>query len=324
MEIAEALDDPTARAYAFAAVHRANWAPGRLGERLSASTGMLTCARETGDLELELQAHGWLIVDLLEQGEIDAVDAQLEVFAAGAERLRQPLYLWNAAVWRAMRTMLAGRLEEAERLALDALMIGAGAEQFTAPHYYAIQVFLLRREQGRLEELLGPAREFAATLPAVPAWRAVFAWLQGELGQTEEALATFDGLAADGFGALPRDGNWIAALCVLAELCVQLGDARRAESLYGLLLPFGDLNVTVALAIGCLGSGHSPPRAGDRGQRRPAGPGDPGPYAARSGRIAARRLAPGGRADRGGVGYRAGAGPAHRAAASAGAAVTQR
>ncbi|MDQ6605142.1 MAG: AAA family ATPase [Actinomycetota bacterium] len=254
MEIAQELDDPTALAYAYASVRRANWEPGRLGERLSASTGMLTCARETGDLELELQAHGWLIVDLLERGEIDAVDAQLEVFAAGAERLRQPLYLWNAAVWRAMRMMLAGRLEETERLALEALSIGAGAEQFTAPHYYAIQVFLLRREQGRLDELLGPAREFAATLPAVPAWRAVFAWLQAELGQTEEALAAFDGLAADGFEALPRDGNWIAALSVLAELCVRVGDARRAESLYPLLLPFGDLNVTVALAIGCLGS----------------------------------------------------------------------
>jgi DNA-binding SARP family transcriptional activator len=254
MEIAEALDDSTARAYAFGAVRRANWEPGRLSERLSAATSMLTCARETGDLELELQAHGWLIVDLLERGEIDAVDAQLEVFAAGAERLRQPLYLWNAAVWRAMRTILAGRLDEAERLALDALALGAGTEQITAPHYYAIQVFLLRREQGRLDELLGPAREFAGTLPAVPAWRAVFGWLQAELGQADEARATFDLLAADAFGELPRDGNWIAALCVLTELCVRLGDPHRAESLYALLLPFADLNVTVALAIGCLGS----------------------------------------------------------------------
>ncbi len=254
IEIAEAIGDSTAWAYAYGAMRRANWAPDRLAERLSASTSMLTCAREAGDLELELQAHGWLIVDLLEHGEIDAVDAQLEVFAAGAERLRQPLYLWNAAVWRAMRTMLAGRLDEAEGLALEALTLGAGTEQFTAPHYYAIQVFLLRREQGRLDELLGPAREFAATLPAVPAWRAVFAWLLGELGQTEEALATFDLLAADGFRQLPRDGNWIAALCVLTELCVHVGDAGRAESLYTLLLPFGDLNVTVALAIGCLGS----------------------------------------------------------------------
>ncbi len=256
MEIADELEDPTAQAYAYAAVRRANWVPGRLPERLSASTSMLTCARAAEDLELELQAHGWLIVDLLEQGDIDAVDAQLEAFAAGAERLRQPLYLWTAAVWRAMRAMLAGRLEEAERLAQDAFTLGAATEHFTAAHYYAIQVFLLRREQGRLDELLGPAREFAATLPAVPAWRAVFAWLQGELGQTEEALSAFDALAADGFSQLPQDGNWIAALCVLTELCVDLGDARRAESLYPMLLPFGDLNVTVALAIGCLGSAH--------------------------------------------------------------------
>ena len=41
----------------------------------------------------------------------------MEAFTAGAERLRQPLYLWNAAVWRAMIALLDGRLEEAEPLA---------------------------------------------------------------------------------------------------------------------------------------------------------------------------------------------------------------
>jgi tetratricopeptide (TPR) repeat protein len=153
-----------------------------------------------------------------------------------------------------MRAMLAGQIEEAEGLAVQALMIGAGAEQFTAPHYFAIQMFLLRREQGRLQELEAAAREFVTSIPAVPAWRAVFAALLGEIGLLDEAIDEFDALAADGFRGLPHDGNWIAALCVLAELCVQLGDRVRAERLYELLAPFADLNGIIALAIGCLGS----------------------------------------------------------------------
>jgi DNA-binding SARP family transcriptional activator len=253
MAIAAELDTPEAHAHAYAAVRRASWEPSTLAERLVASTAMLTHARAADDLELELQAHAWLIVDLLEQGDIDAVDAQIEAFGDGAERIRQPLYLWNAAVWRAMRTLLGGDVGAAERLALDALAIGSGAEQFTAPHYYAIQLFLIRREQGRLAELETAARGFVAELPAVPAWRAVFASLLGEAGSREEATAEFDALAADGFSRLTRDGNYVAALCVLADLCVQLDDAGRAELLYAQLQPFRQLNVIVALAAGCLG-----------------------------------------------------------------------
>jgi DNA-binding SARP family transcriptional activator len=254
IEIADELDDPKALAYACAALRRANWEPERLTERLTAATEMLTCARSSDDLELELQAHAWLVVDLLESGEIDAVDAQLEAFAAGAERLRQPLYLWNAMVWRAMRMMLAGQLDEAERLALEALTIGAAAEQFIAPHYYAIQLFLLRGEQGRLRELESAAREFVASLPAVQVWRAVLACVLVEVGQTAEATEAFEALAEADFEDLPHDGNWIAALCILAELCVLLEDSARAERLYAMLRPFGDHNAIVALAIGCMGS----------------------------------------------------------------------
>ena len=138
--IADALDDPEARAYACVARRRALWDAAHLRERLAASTEMLTRAREVGNLELELQAHAWLVVDLLEAGDRDAVDAQIEAFTDGAERLRQPLYLWNVLVWRAMRAHLAGQLERAEHLASEALAAGASAEAVTAPQYYAVQL----------------------------------------------------------------------------------------------------------------------------------------------------------------------------------------
>ena len=92
--------------------------------RLADSTVLLRAAREASDIELTLQGHAWLVVDLLESGDRKGVEVQIEAFAAGAERLRQPLYLWNAAVWRAMTAMLDGRLEEAEQLAAGAASLG--------------------------------------------------------------------------------------------------------------------------------------------------------------------------------------------------------
>ena len=167
-EIADELDEPEARAYGCVARRRALWDAAHLRERLATSTEMLTRAREIGNLELELQAHAWLVVDLLEVGDRDAVDAQIEAFTDGAERLRQPLYLWNVLVWRAMRAHLAGQLDRSEHLAGEALAAGASAEAVTAPQYYSIQLLALRREQDRFGELEGPARQWSRPSRPVP------------------------------------------------------------------------------------------------------------------------------------------------------------
>jgi tetratricopeptide (TPR) repeat protein len=253
-EIADEIGDPTPRALAAAARRRAFWDPERLEQRLSDSTELLTLGRQAGDLELVLQGHAWLVVDLLEHGDSDAVNAQIEAFAAGAERLRQPLYLWHAAVWRAMRALLAGRLEEADRLAQDALTMGGPGETVTAPQYYAAQLLAIRREQGRMAELEQPVREFVQSNPQWPTWRAALATLLCELGRTDEAQREVDALADANFEDIEQDGDWMTAATLLADCCADLGDAERAEHLYRLLMPYRDANVVIGLAVVCLGS----------------------------------------------------------------------
>jgi hypothetical protein len=215
---------------------------------------MLTLARRVGDTELELQAHAWLVVDLLEDGDRDAVDAQIEAFTAGAEQLRQPLYSWHAIVWRAMRALLAGHLDQAEETAGAALAAGARAEAVTAPQYYAIQLLAIRREQERISELEQAAREMVRTNPGRPAWRAALTTLMLESGHMAEAQAEFELLAQAGFEQIPRDGDWMIAITLLSDVCVGLGDAPRAEHLYDLLLPYASANVVIGLAAVCLGS----------------------------------------------------------------------
>jgi tetratricopeptide (TPR) repeat protein len=252
--IAEELGDPEAKAYACAARRRALWTPAHLAERLDASTRMLTLASQVGSLELELQAHAWLVVDLLERGDRDAVDVQIDAFSAGAQRLRQPLYVWNAIVWRSMRALLAGRLELAERLAGDALEAGASAESVTAPQYYAIQLLAVRREQDRLAELEQAARQFVDAHPERPAWRATLAMLLSETGNGPAAAELAEVLAAQAYQDIPRDGDWLIAMGMLSEVAVALGDRHRAGLLYEELLPYANSNVVVGMAVTCLGS----------------------------------------------------------------------
>jgi DNA-binding SARP family transcriptional activator len=253
-ELADELGDPEARALAAAARRRAFWDPAHLEQRLADSTELLTLARDAGDMELVLQGHAWLVVDLLERGNADAVDAQIEAFIQGAERLRQPLYVWNATVWRAMRALLAGALDEADRLASEGLSAGSHGETVTAPQYYAVQLLAIRREQARMAELEGPVRELVNANPHRPAWRAALMTLLWETGRRDEALHELDELARHDFADIPRDGDWLIAITLLAEGAAELGDRERSRQLYELLLPYGAGNVVIGLAAVCLGA----------------------------------------------------------------------
>ena len=253
-EIAAELNEPQAIALAAAARRRAYWGPGDLERRLADSTLLLRAAREAGDLELSLQGHAWLVVDLLERGDRKGVEVQIDAFSAGAESLRQPLYLWNAAVWQAMRALMDGRLDEAEQLAGAAVSSGIRSEGVTAPQYFAVQVLYLRREQARMGELEDPVRDALGTNAERAAWRAGLSLLLHETGRAEEARAEFERLARDDFAGIPRDGDWMVVTALAADLAHAFDDAPRAAVLYDLLTPFADANVVIGLGAVCLGA----------------------------------------------------------------------
>jgi tetratricopeptide (TPR) repeat protein len=252
--LAAELDDPEALALAASARRRAFWDPAQLEQRLSDSTALLRHARQADDLELVLSGHAWLVVDLLELGDIAAVDAQIEAFTEGAQRLRQATYLWSAAVWRATRALLRGHLNLAEQLAAEALAVGAPSEDVTAFQYYAVQLLAVRREQLRMAELEGPLRELIKTNAQLPAWRAGLSLLLCQTGRREEAIAEFELLAAHDFADFVQDGDWMIVITLLADTCTEIGDARRAGLLYELLAPYGSGNVVIGLAAAFLGS----------------------------------------------------------------------
>jgi tetratricopeptide (TPR) repeat protein len=250
--LAQVLDDPEAGAHACAASRRTLWSPAKLQARLEASTEMLTCARRAGDLELELQAHAWLAVDLLESGDRDAVDAQMESFVAGAERLRQPLFTWHARIWDAMGALLAGDVGRAEDYAADALAIGAGS--VTARDYHGVQMLAIRREDGRMAELDDGVRRLAESYADRPVWRAALAMLEWENGRAQEAQRHIDALSDRGFANIPLDGDWLTTMALAADVCAGLGDEATAAIIYEQLLPYADASVVIGLGAACLGS----------------------------------------------------------------------
>ncbi|MGO9886013.1 MAG: guanylate cyclase, partial [Solirubrobacteraceae bacterium] len=68
------------------------------------------------------------------------------------------------------------------------------------------------------------------------------------------AAIEFEQLAANDFFDLPKDGDWLISMTLLADLAAGLRDAPRARLLYDLLLPYRERNIVIGMATVCLGS----------------------------------------------------------------------
>ncbi|MGH2600988.1 MAG: LuxR C-terminal-related transcriptional regulator, partial [Dehalococcoidia bacterium] len=154
----------------------------------------------------------------------------------------------------AIGALLAGRLDDGERLAQEALATGAQAQASDAFGAFAIQLFALRRDQGRLAELAALATGLVARLPAVAVVRSALALLYAELGRADDARQEFERLAADDFAGIPRDETWLVTLSNLAEVCTALGDTTRAATLIELLRPHAEHCIAVGMGIGFAGA----------------------------------------------------------------------
>ena len=153
-----------------------------------------------------------------------------------------------------MRAIFAGRFEEGERLAQQALTIGRRLRGHDALGIFGVQMFTLRREQGRLQELAPVVRHFVQMSSEAATWRPGLALMYSELGLEQETRTEFEHLAAHDFADIPRDARWVACLVYLSEVCTFLGDARRAAVLYQCLLPHDGYTLVVGPTAACYGA----------------------------------------------------------------------
>jgi class 3 adenylate cyclase/DNA-binding CsgD family transcriptional regulator len=153
--------------------------------------------------------------------------------------------------FEATLALAAGRFDAAETAADEALQMGTDKHPGAAG-VYGLQMFAIRRAQGRLGEV-APILELAAKRSDLGGvWRPGLAVLFAEVGRLDEARTLFDRLAADGFDSLPRDALWPATVSFVADVCIAVGNADRAEELYQEMIQFEGENLMVALTI-CLG-----------------------------------------------------------------------
>jgi class 3 adenylate cyclase/tetratricopeptide (TPR) repeat protein len=209
---------------------------------------MTVIAEEIGDRpDLTLRANAFARVAYLEMGDLAAFEDSFTRYCAG-----KIVDAYGVSTADAMRAILHGDFAAAERLSEQALHAPGGVDNEVVTGVYGMQMFTIRREQGRLAEVAPLVKRFAAD-KSRDAWRPGLALIAADLGFTQAAQRTFGEIAADGF-ALPVDAKRNITLCYLAEVSARLGDADRAERLYDLLRPYQDIAVVVPIATVCCGA----------------------------------------------------------------------
>src|SRR6266508_262086 len=109
------------------------WGPDGLGERTALAEEIVRLARETGDREMELDGHAARAASSLEWGDVRAAQADIAAHARLAEELPVAVHRWAATTMRALRALLDGSFDDAERLADEALSLQTGRPTSCSP-----------------------------------------------------------------------------------------------------------------------------------------------------------------------------------------------
>jgi DNA-binding CsgD family transcriptional regulator len=206
-----------------------------------------TLGEELGDTEIRAEAMSWRVPTYIALGDIDAARRQVVALLQIAEFTAQPFMLHVACHYGSAIALNDGDLDASEALAQrsnEASRLLSGRD---ASGVHGIQMFSLRREQGRLAELAPLLRMLGGG-----AWRPGLVALLAELGNEDEARRELARVRAGGLD--PYRSLWLASLTYLTDAAAALGDQETAALLYPQLAPHAGTHVMVGHLVSCYGA----------------------------------------------------------------------
>ena len=252
--LAEGIGDPRARTTALIGWRWALFGPDSPEEQLAAAREIAARGRDLDDPGITYIGHYSAIPALIEIGDVKGLDAEVALLAQVADRLGDPGPKLATLFVRTMQAMLAGSIDEAERLAGDVEKAAAPAHPSAALYASVGQYGMIRRLQGRLDELVEPTRHIISIdNDHSPTLAHTLMALLAEVGRLDESRAMWDRMTDEDFDTENLGPVLVLTLRHLSVTCAALGDGRRAARLYDLLLPYAGRNIRVGFAEGCLG-----------------------------------------------------------------------
>jgi DNA-binding CsgD family transcriptional regulator/tetratricopeptide (TPR) repeat protein len=250
--LARRLDDPVPLATVLV---RSYWSRGTssLDEILAMLTEAVDLGEELGDTEILAEAMAWRVPTFVALGDLDAARLEVSAVLRTAEQTAQPFMLHVAEHYGSSIALCDGHLDEAEARARHSHEWSRLLSGSDAAGVYGIQMFNIRREQGRLAELAPIIRILAGDADRSGPWRPGLVSVLVELGMDAEARRELARVVDDGLDPF-RESLWLAALVYLTDACSALGDEAAAAIVYPELEPLAGTNVMIGHLVACHGA----------------------------------------------------------------------
>ncbi|WP_429363906.1 ATP-binding protein [Paraburkholderia sp. GAS32] len=226
---------------------------GNFAERESVLQELRQIAEDLGDANTIGHACARCLAGYLEIGAVEHFESALERYREIATSGQHFVDKWCVTGAQAMRAVLVGDFAVAEHKARESFHMAQTVDATLATGVYGMQMFTIRREQGRLAEVAPLFTRFVNEHSENSAWRPGLMLICSDLGLEAQARDNLDRLA-ESDSSIPLDSKRLVTLTYLAEVAARLRDVERAEQVYTLLLPFRDQVVTVPVFTLCCGS----------------------------------------------------------------------
>jgi tetratricopeptide (TPR) repeat protein len=252
-EIAERVGDHSTKLYTLDGRLAATGGPTTPAMRFRDGAKLVQLATASGELERVFGGHEHVLYGAWTLGDRIAVERTINAMRQLVQELNLQSFRSLVKVVDAQFAASQGRFREGEQLITEAFRIGERAQSWNVQTPHRLQTFFLRIQQDRLDGYEDVLRRSLEDYPGYRIFDCSIAFAYAHLGRRDEAAEIFEQLAADDFGRLSRDEDWLVNLGLLSEVGAYLGDQRRAQALHTLLSEFAHLNAVAAGEI-CLGS----------------------------------------------------------------------
>jgi tetratricopeptide (TPR) repeat protein len=254
LHTARSTGDPTTLALALIARHSVLGGPEHLQERLGIVEEIGPLAAESGLAELLLMHRVLKVTGLLELGNFEHLDQEIDRFSQDVHQGRHPYLVWYLDLFNAMRALLAGDFLRAQHLSNEFHEQGMRFQDQNASQSFATHRILYLWESGRPKEAASIIEQFTIRFPAVIGWRATLALFRLESGDLDEARRAFNRIARQDFRDIPHNELWTTTVVILSQICAAVGDRERADLLYEMLSAGVDQFSSIGFAVASFGS----------------------------------------------------------------------